>query len=117
MTEKAKELMNKIKTIDDWLDTAQLIYTKTDGKTKYDFNKFTFTLKFASKIYRHDLTLQETKVDQQELQILINKLNNDYNLKNQTKTNEKDDALRSAKNCFLTGKTLLEHLRKVFFST
>ena len=57
MTEKAKELMNKIKTIDDWLDTAQLICTKTDGKTKYDFNKFTFPLKFASKIYRCDYTL------------------------------------------------------------
>ena len=109
--------MDNIKITDDWLENAQLICTKTDGKTKYDFNKFTFPLKFTSKIYRHDLTLQEPKDDQQELQILINNLNNDYNLKNQTKINEKDDALRSAKNCFLPGKTLLEHLRKVFFST
>ena len=61
ITEKAKKLMNKIKTIDDWLDTAQLICTKTDVKTKYDFNKFTFPLKFTSKIYRHDLMLQEPK--------------------------------------------------------
>ena len=57
--------MDDIKVIDDWLDTAQLVCTKTDGKTKYDFNNFTFPLKFASK--------------------------------NQTKKNEKDDALKFAR--------------------
>ena len=89
--------MENIKQIDRWLDSAQLICTKTDGKTKYDFNNFTFPLKFTSKIYRRDLTLQETKNDQQELKILLNKLNNDYNPKNQTKIKEKDYALTSAK--------------------
>ena len=64
--------MEIIKIIDKWLDTAQLICTKTDGKTKYDFNNFTFLLKFTSKIYRRDLTLQEAKDDQQELKIFIN---------------------------------------------
>ena len=64
--------MEIIKIIDEWLDTAQLICTKTDGKTKYDFNNFTFLLKFTSKIYRRDLTLQEAKDDQQELKIYIN---------------------------------------------
>ena len=72
--------MNKIKVIDDWLETAQLIYTKTDGKTKYDFSKFIFPLEFASKIYNYDLTLQKAQDNQQELKILINKLNNNYNL-------------------------------------
>ena len=67
--EKAKKLMNEIKIIDDWLDTAQLVFTKTDGKTKYDFNKFTFPSKFTLKIYHHDLTLQEAEDDQQELKI------------------------------------------------
>ena len=75
MNEKAKKLMESIKQIDDWLDSTQLICTKTDGKTKYNFNNFTFPLKFASKIYRHNLMLQEAKDDQQELKILINKLN------------------------------------------
>ena len=37
ISKEAKELMNKIKVIDDWLETAQRICTKTDGKTKYDF--------------------------------------------------------------------------------
>ena len=41
--------MKNIKVIDDWLETAQVICTKINGKTKYDFSKFTFPLKFASK--------------------------------------------------------------------
>ena len=77
ITEDAKKLMENIKIIDDWLETAQLICTKTDGKTKYDFNKFTLPLKFATKIYRHDLTLQEAKGNEQDLEILVNKPNND----------------------------------------
>ena len=117
ISEEAKELMNKIKVIDDWLETAQLICTKTDGKTKYDFNKFVLPLKFATKIYLHDLTLQEARHDQQKLQILKNKPNNNYNPMNITKIKEKDDTLRSAKNCFLLQKKLLIHLRKAFFLT
>ena len=92
--------MNEIKTIDDWLDTAQLVCTKTDGKTKYDFNKFIFPSKFTIKIYHHDLTLQEVEDDQQELKILINKLNNNYNPKNQIKIKEKENALKSATKLF-----------------
>ena len=42
--------MDNIKVIDDWLDTAQLICIKTDGRTKYNFSNFTFPLKFALKI-------------------------------------------------------------------
>ena len=71
--------MSKIKVIDNCLETAQLICTKTDGKTKYDFSKFTFPLKFASKIYNYNLTLQKVQDNQQELKILMNKLNNNYN--------------------------------------
>ena len=54
---EAKQLMENIKVIDDWLETAQLICTNTGGKTKYEFNKFTLPLKFATKIYHYDLTL------------------------------------------------------------
>ena len=69
--------MLNIKKIDDSFDNAELFCTKTDGKTKYDFKNFTFLLKFTCKIYRRNLTLQKAEDDQQELQILINKLNND----------------------------------------
>ena len=34
LSDEAKNLMINIKKIDDWLDKAQLIYTKSDGKTK-----------------------------------------------------------------------------------
>ena len=53
--------MINIKEIDDWLDKAQLIYTKTDEKAKYNFSNFTFPSKFASRIYNKDFTLQEVQ--------------------------------------------------------
>ena len=37
---EAKNLVFKIKKIDLELDTAELFCTKTDGKTKYNFNLF-----------------------------------------------------------------------------
>ena len=37
---KQKNLVFKIKKIDIELDTAELVCTKTDGKTKYNFNLF-----------------------------------------------------------------------------
>ena len=37
---EAKNLVLKIKKIDVELDTAELVCTKTDGKTKYNFNLF-----------------------------------------------------------------------------
>ena len=115
ISEEAKELMNKIKVIDDWLETAQLICTKTDGKTKYDFNKFTFPLKFTSKIYCHDLTLQEAEDDQQKFKILINKLNNNYILTNQTKIKEKDDALKTAKKLLFIKEEIINAFKKGIF--
>ena len=53
--------------------------------------------------------LQGAEDNQEELEILINKLNNNYNPKNKIKTNEKNDTLKSANNCFLSGKTLLHY--------
>ena len=50
ISKEAKELIENIKQTDDWLDSAQLICAKTDGKTKYNFNNFTFPLKFQKFI-------------------------------------------------------------------
>ena len=118
-SEEAKKLMEKIKTIDDSLDSARLICTKTDRRTKYDFSNFMFPLKFASKIYRGDLTLQKAKDDQVNVKILINKLNNDCNPQNQEKMKEKDNTLKSAKKLLLVRdeiikafETLLKHHRR-----
>ena len=107
--------MDNIKQTDDWLDTSQLVCTKTDGKTKYDCNKFRYLLKFSLKIYRHDLMLQETKDDKQELTILINKLNNNYNPKNETKIKEKDDTLKSAKKLLSVREEIIRAFERGIF--
>ena len=91
LSDEAKKLMIVIKQSGNWFDTAQLICTKTDGKTKYNFSNFTFPSKFASKIYNKDFTLEEAKDNQLKLKILINNLNNNYNPKNKIKVKEKKD--------------------------
>ena len=73
--------------------------TKTYGKTKYDFSNFTFSSKFASKIYNKDITIKKAKDNQQEIKILINNLNNNFNPKNKI-IKEKEDTLKSAKRLF-----------------
>ena len=108
ISEEAKELMNKIKVIDDWLETAQLICTKTDGKTKYDFSKFTFPLKFASKIYNYDLTLQKAQDNQQELKSTKKK-------KKRKKRKEKGDTLYSANKLYSIKNEIINAFKKGFF--
>ena len=66
---------------------------KTKKKTEYDFTKFTFLLKFASKIYRGDLTLQQAKEDQEKLKIFKNVPKNNYNPTDKDKIKEKDATL------------------------
>ena len=107
--------MENIKQIDNWLDSAQVICTKTEGKTKYNFNNFMFPLKFTLKIYCCDLTLQEAEDDHQELKILINKLNNDYNPRNHIKIKEKDNALNSAKKLLSIRKEIISAFKKGIF--
>ena len=106
--------MTNIKQIDDWLDTAQLICTKTDGKTKYNFSNFTFPSKLASKMYNKNLTLQEAEDDQQKLKILMNKLNNNYNPQNLEKVKEKSETLNSAKKLFYIRKNIRAFKRGTF---
>ena len=84
----ASKILLDIKKIDDTLDDAELVCTKTDG-TKYDFNRFLFLLKFIEKTHNYEITLDEAKNDQTKLGILINKLNNNYNTKIQKKVKEK----------------------------
>ena len=85
-----------MKKIDETLDDAELVCTKTDG-TKYDFNRFLFPLKFIEKIHNYEITLNEARNNQTELGTLINKLNNDYNPKNPKKVKEKNKVLKSAR--------------------
>ena len=56
----ANKILLDIKKIDETLDDAELVCTKTDG-TKYDFNRFLFPLKFIEKIHNYEITLDEAK--------------------------------------------------------
>ena len=116
ISEEAKELMNKIKVIDDWLETPQLFCTKTDGKTKYDFSKFTFPLKFVSKICNYNLTLQKAQDNQQDLLILMNKLKSNYSpQKKKKQIEEKNDTLYTAKKlCAIKNKIINAFEKSIF---
>ena len=70
---EANKLLSEFRKIDEALDNAELVCTKTDG-TKYDFNRFLFPLKFIEKIHNYEITLDEARNYQRELTILINKL-------------------------------------------
>ena len=77
--EEANKILLDVKKIDTKLDTAELVYTKTDG-TKYNFNIFALPLKFIEKIYNYEITLGEVMDDQEKLEKLISRLEN-YNAK------------------------------------
>ena len=47
--EEVYKLLSEFKEIEETLDNAELVGTKTDG-TKYDFNRFSLRLKFIEKI-------------------------------------------------------------------
>ena len=109
---KSRELINRIIRIDDWLESTQLVCTKTDGITKYDFNKFTSPLKFALKIFSHNLMLKEAEDNQQELNILKNRLNNNYNPRNQAKIKEKTNVIESAKKFYFIKEETINAIKE-----
>ena len=115
LSDETKKLMVNIKQLDGWLDKTQFICTKTDGKTIYNFSHFTSPLKFASKIYNKDFTLKEAEDNQQELEILINKLSNKYNPLNKIKRTEKNDTLESAKKLFNIRKEITRAFKRGIF--
>ena len=46
--DKENKILLDVKKVNDELDTAELVCTKTDG-TKYNFNTFALPLKFVEK--------------------------------------------------------------------
>ena len=112
---EARKLMIKIKQLDNWFDSAQLICTKTDGKTICNFSNFTFPLKFYSKIHNKYIKLQEAENNQQELKILINKLNKNYNPKINIKRKEKKDTLKSVNKLFIIREEIIKAFKNGIF--
>ena len=72
-------------------------------------------LKFVLKIYRRDLILQKADDNQQELKILINKLNDNYNQTSQIKIKEKDDRLKTAKMLYSSRDDIINAFKKGIF--
>ena len=86
--DEANKILLGIKKINDELDTADFICTKTDGN-KYDFNRFLYPFKFVEKIYNYEITLDEAMDNQDKLDNkLIIRLEN-YKAKNFKKRREK----------------------------
>ena len=73
--DEANKILLGVEKINDELDTAELVCTKTDG-TKYDFNRFLSPFKFVEKIYNYEITLDEAMDDQEKLEQLIIRLEN-----------------------------------------
>ena len=110
--DEANKLVPKFRKINRTHDKAELVCIKTDG-TKYDFNRFTLPLKFPEKIQNSEITLNDPINNQVELEILINKLNNNYNPWSFQKVEEKNKVLESAKKLFDVGKDIIV-LKKEF---
>ena len=111
---EANKLLSEFRKIDETLDNAELVCTKTDG-TKYDFNRFLFPLKFIEKIHNYEITLDEARNYQTELRILINKLNNGYNPRNPKKAKEKNNVLESARKLLDARKDIIGFFEKGTF--
>ena len=107
------KLLFEFKKIDETLDNAELVCTKTDG-TKDDFNLFLLPLKFIEKIYKYEITLDEAIEKQAELKELINKLYN-YGQRISKEIEEKNRVLKSAKKLFDTRDDIIDLFEKATF--
>ena len=104
----------EFKKIDKTLENADLVCTKTDG-TPYHFNLFFLLLKFIEKIHNSEITLDEAINDQTKLNILINKLNNEYNPRNPEKVKEKKEVLESARKLQGARNDIIDLFKKGIF--
>ena len=114
--DKANKILSEFKKIDKTSENADLVCTKTDNKTKYDFNCFSLPLKLIEKIHNYEITLDEAINDQKDLNILINKLNNDYEPRNTKKIDEKKRVLNSARKVQNARKDIIDLFEKGIYS-
>ena len=107
--DEPNKILLDVKKIDDELNIAELVCTKTDG-TKYNFNIFALPLKFVEKIHNYEITQDEAMDDQAKLEKLIIRLEN-YNAKNK-KIEEKNKVLESAVKLFRVRKDIIDFFKK-----
>ena len=113
--DEINKILSEFKKIGKILENSDLICTKTDNKTKYDFNRFSFPLKFVEKIHNYEITLDEAVNDQQDLNILINKLKNNYESRNLEKVEEKKRVLKSARKLQNARKDIINFFEEGIF--
>ena len=113
--DEANKLLLEFKKIDKTLENTDLVCAKTDNKTKYDFNRFSLPLKFIEKIHNYEITLDEAINSQAKLNILINKLNNNYSPRNLEKVEEKKRVLESARKLQNARKDTIDLFEKGIF--
>ena len=113
--DKANKILSEFKKIDKTLENADLGCTKTDNKTKYDFNRFSLPLKFTEKIHNYEIALAEAINSQKDLKILIKELNNDYGPRNTEKIEEKKRVLESARTLQDARKDIIDSFEEGIF--
>ena len=69
-------------------------------KNGYDFSRFVLPLKFIEKNHNHEITLDEAIEDQIKLEILISKLNYNYNPRSLKKYKGKIKVYNLQNNCW-----------------
>ena len=72
-------------------------------------------MEFIEKIHNYEITLDEAIKSQTELNILINKLNNDYNPRNPEKVKEKKEVLKSARKLRDARNDIIDFFEKWIF--
>ena len=92
--DETNKLLSEFKKIDETIDNAELVCTKTDGT-----NIFVLPLKFIEKIHNYEITLDEAMDDQEKLEKLISRLEN-CNVKKFKNIDEKNKVLKSAVELF-----------------
>ena len=107
---EANKLLSEFKKIDETLDNAELVCTKTDG-SKYNFNIFPPSSKFIEKTHNYGITLDEAMDDEEKLEKLISRLEN-YNAKNKKKIDKKHKVLKSAVELFHARENIVDYFKK-----
>ena len=111
--DEANKLLSEFRKIDETLDNAELVCTKTDG-TKYNFNIFALPLKFIEKFHNYEITLDEAMDNQEKLEKLITRLEN-YNAKNKEKIDKKNKVLKSEVELFHARENVVDYFKKEIF--
>ena len=114
LSQKAKDLMDEIKDVDDDIDNNKLLFIGSN-KEKFNFNIFRMPLNFLSAIYNGEISLTEAEISQRNLEKKIEKLKFNYRSENAEEKKERNGVLMQANDCWNIEIKLLMHLKMVLF--